>query len=83
LGEVIRRLKQGETVSASWRLPGNTTRSIPVEVVTLPDGEESIEVVQQRGSLRATRWQICPGSRQPLKARPSWNEDEQLIERLK
>jgi hypothetical protein len=47
VGEVIRRLKQGDTVSASWRLSGNSTGSIPVEVVTLPDGEESIEVVQR------------------------------------
>ena len=59
VSEVVRRLKQGDTVSASWRLAGNSTGSIPVEVVTLPDGGESIEVVQ-RGQLEGYRMVNLP-----------------------
>lgn len=47
VSEVVRRLKQGDAVEVNWRLPGGSNGSIPVEVVTLPDGEESIEVVQR------------------------------------
>ena len=42
---VVRRLKQGDAVEISWRLPGGSNGITPVEVVTLPDGEESIEEV--------------------------------------
>lgn len=42
---VVQRLKQGDAVEMNWRLPGGLNGSIPVEVVTLPNGEVSIEVV--------------------------------------
>ena len=47
VSEVVRRLKHGDAVEVNWRLPGRSNGSLPVEVVTLPDGEESIEVVQR------------------------------------
>ena len=47
VSEVVRRLRQGDAVEVIWRLPGGSNGSIPVGVVNLPDGEESIEVVQQ------------------------------------
>jgi hypothetical protein len=47
VSEVVRRLRLGDTALTFWRLPGDALGSIPVEVVTLPDGEESIEVVQR------------------------------------
>lgn len=45
--EVVRRLKQGDAVEVNWRLPGGSNATTPVEIVTLPDGEESIDVVQR------------------------------------
>ena len=42
---VVRRLKQGDAVEMSWRLPGGSNGITPVEVVTFPDGEESREGV--------------------------------------
>ena len=47
VSEVIERLKQGDTLVTVWSLPGGASGSIPVELLTLPDGEESIEVVQR------------------------------------
>ena len=47
VSEVVRKLKQGDAVEVIWRLPGGSNGSLPVEIVILPDGEESIEVVQQ------------------------------------
>ena len=47
VSEVVRRLKLGDTALTFWSLPGNTRGSIPVEIVTLPDGGESIEVVKR------------------------------------
>ncbi|MFZ2389289.1 MAG: hypothetical protein WAW69_15945 [Polaromonas sp.] len=47
VSEVVRMLKQGDAVEVIWRFPGGSNGSIPVEIVILPDGEESIEVVQR------------------------------------
>ena len=47
VSEVVRRLKQGDTVRTFWRLPDGSMGGIPVEFVTLPNGEESIEVMQR------------------------------------
>ena len=54
VSEVVRRLKLGDTALTFWCLSGDARGRIPVEVVTLPDGEESIEVVQrgQPGGFR-------------------------------
>lgn len=59
VSEVVRRLKLGDTALTFWRLPGDARGSIPVEVVTLPDGEESIEVVQ-RGQPEGYRMANLP-----------------------
>jgi hypothetical protein len=47
VSEVVQRLKLGDTVFAYLRRPGYSTANIPVEIVTLPNGEDSIEVVQR------------------------------------
>ena len=58
VSEVIERLKQGDTLVTVWSLPGGASGSIPVELLTLPDGEESIEVVQrgQPEGYRCVTW---------------------------
>ena len=47
VSKVIALLKQGDEVTTIWRLPDGLSGTIPVEIVTLPDGEESIEVMQR------------------------------------
>lgn len=59
VSEVVRRIQQGDAVEVNWRLPGRSNGSIPVEIVTLPDGEESIEVVQ-RGQPESYRMVNLP-----------------------
>lgn len=45
--EVIRRIRLGDEVVTLWSLPGGGGGTIPVEIINLPNGEESIEVVAQ------------------------------------
>ena len=47
VGQVIELLKAGDQVTTIWRLPDGLSGSIPIEIVMLPDGEESIEVMQR------------------------------------
>lgn len=47
VGDVVRLLKQGEQVVTIWRLPEGSSSTFPVEIVTLSDGDEAIEVVQR------------------------------------
>lgn len=44
--KVIELLKGGDQVTTIWGLPDGPSGTIPIEIVTLPDGQESIEVVQ-------------------------------------
>ncbi|OOG58034.1 hypothetical protein [Polaromonas sp. C04] len=45
--DVIERIRRGDKVVTLWSLPGWGGGTIPVEIVTLSSGEESIEVVEQ------------------------------------
>lgn len=47
VGQVIELLNAGEQVCTTWRLPDGSSGTIPIEIVMLPDGEESIEVMQR------------------------------------
>mgnify|MGYP001548449743 CR=1 FL=1 len=47
VSDVIERIRSGDKVVTLWSLPGWGGGTIPVEIVTLPNGEESIEVVAQ------------------------------------
>lgn len=47
LDKVIELLKGGDQVSTIWRLPNGSSGTIPIEIVMLPDGEKSIEVMQR------------------------------------
>lgn len=54
----IRQLNLGDSAVTVWSLPGGASGRISVELLTLPGGEESIEVVQrgQPEGYRCVTW---------------------------
>jgi len=57
--QVIELLKAGDQVATIWRLPDGSSGTIPIEIVTPPDGHESIEVIQ-RGQPEGYRMADLP-----------------------
>jgi len=59
VSEVIRRIRSGDKVAALWRLPAGGSTTLPVEIVTFSNGEESIEVVEP-GQFEGYRMEKLP-----------------------